>query len=117
MHNSSCLSISFAPPNDESCTHRNILSNTNDFYSSDCDEGCHRIAIIHPSRGTRPTPHMVQGIRIVCTGTAGRVIRELEAIATSDVYRREALLNHDESRIEPVESFVAVVNKRHDVSL
>lgn len=45
------------------------------------------------------------------------MIRELEAIAASDVYRREPLLNHDESRIEPVESFVAVFNIRQDLSL
>lgn len=67
--------------------------------------------------------HMAQGIRIACTGTVGRVIREPEAIAASDVYhqpmiqtrRREALLKGQ--RIAYRERLVAVVKIRHDVSL
>ena len=58
--------------------------------------------------------HMVQRIRIACTGTAGRVIRELEAIAASDVYHREALLNHNERTAHRGrESFVAIVMTSH----
>jgi hypothetical protein len=48
--------------------------------------GCEVSLVVHyPSRGTA---HMVQGIRIACAGTAGRVFRELEAIAASDVYHQ-----------------------------
>jgi hypothetical protein len=86
----------------EPCTHRNNPSTTNDFIPAG-DEGMRGLSSLHIAIALyhvvhAPHVHMVQA----CTGTAGRVIRELEAIAASDVYHREALLKHAESCIEPV---------------
>lgn len=64
----------------------------------------------YPSRGTRPhgSRNQNQDCMHGSTGTAGRLFRELEAIAASDVYLspandtdtpREALLKHDESHV------------------